>query len=151
MATPINVLNSPDKVGSLVLPSLSAEAFDILLSVTKDDQDTKSSFHKQMLCQPNNTAVHGGTEQQKKTAVQALSSFIKEMDDREQRDHKKYHSRDRLRPLVIGLYQFASKFDTVVKAGPEALTILYNGARLVLQVISSLSCFSLSSADVLLS
>jgi hypothetical protein len=115
-------------------PNAFARAIDSFLSDIKRNEDIKSPFYKEVLCELSRIALQDDSAQQNEDAAQALSTFIQEMDRRKRRDSKTLRFGEKLRPLVTGLSQFTTVTDIAIQAGPKAAVVLYSGARLVLQV-----------------
>lgn len=115
-------------------PSPLARAIEAYLVDIKRDEDVRSPFYREVLCQLSNIALHDDSAQQGQLAAKALSAFIEDMDCRKRRDSKMIRFGERLRPLVTGLSQFTTVADIAIQASPTAAVILYSGARLVLQV-----------------
>ena len=87
-------------------PNAFARAIDSFLSDLKRNEDVKSPFYKEVLCELSRIALQDDSAQQNQHAAQALSAFIQEMDCRKRRESKTLRFGDKLRPLVTGLSHF---------------------------------------------
>lgn len=115
-------------------PNAFARAIDSYLSEVRCNEDVKSPFYRQVLCEISKIAHYDDSAQRSQQAAEDLSAFIQDMDCSKRRESKTLRLGEKLRPLVIGLSQFTSVADLLIQASPAAVMVLYSGARLVLQV-----------------
>jgi hypothetical protein len=103
----------------------------------KDGEDRKSIFYKQVIlvaCQIEKDV----SEEQSLISATNLSNYITKLETQ----HRKKSGVRRVfasaQPLVEGLMQYTSAVDTMIQADPTFSALIYGGAKLVLQVSSSL-------------
>jgi hypothetical protein len=111
-----------------------ARAIEIFLSDISRKEDVKSPFYKEVLSQLSSLLLQDSSPQQSRRCADELSAFIEELERRHRRESMTMRIAEKLRPLVTGLSQYTSAFDVAIQGSPAPGTVLYGGARLILQV-----------------
>ncbi|KAF2878452.1 hypothetical protein BDV95DRAFT_22417 [Massariosphaeria phaeospora] len=105
---------------------LALESFILSL---KREEDIRSPFYSEVLSQVYFTKEPAA---QATGSAEKLSSFIKELNDKQKNGSITRRIVDRLEPLISGLSQYTAACDVMIQAAPSAAMLLYGGARIVL-------------------
>ncbi|KAF2003040.1 hypothetical protein P154DRAFT_520394 [Amniculicola lignicola CBS 123094] len=127
---------------SSTAPNPFAVALESFISDLKRAEDIRSPFYKEVLAQisskaPNKTLADQNTENAEK-----FQRFVEELGQRQKRNSKTLWISEKLRPLVSGLSQYTAACDVMIQAAPDAASLIYGGARIVLMSAERFSnCF----------
>lgn len=112
-----------------------SRAIDSFLSDLKRNEDAKSRFYREVLTQYSTALVSHTTEHDiTRQCAHNLETFIHDLEQQQRAKSKTLRIANKLAPLITGLWQYTKAFDVVIQAAPAAATVLYGGARLLLQL-----------------
>lgn len=118
--------------------SIALESFVFNL---KREEDIRSPFYKEVLSQLGNLLLQD-SQSTNNSGPEELALFIKELDRKQKCSSLTRRISERLDPLVAGLSQYTQACDVIIQAGPAGATLLYGGARIVLQLAEKFrKCF----------
>ena len=109
-------------------------ALDEYIEEMKSREDPKSSFYREVLMQASLIRFKDGSQSVSQQAAADLSKTIIKLDHEQTKTSHTRRLAATLYPFVSALSQYVGVADVAIQAGPAAATVVYAGARFLLEV-----------------